>query len=60
MQIEATAKEVSQILKTKLPTITIIESSSSQGKSVAEVRLGNEVRYLSLVETNSFSTVSLR
>ncbi|MCA2504931.1 MAG: hypothetical protein IM550_10745 [Microcystis sp. M54BS1] len=58
--LQNTAKEISEILKKKLPTIEIIESSSTQGTSVAKVRLGSEIRYLPLFNDSGLSSTSIR
>lgn len=58
--LQNTAKEISEILKKKLPTIEIIESSSTQGTSVAKVRLGSEIRYLPLINDSGLSSTSIR
>lgn len=54
------AKDISAILKKKLPTIEIIESSSIQGTSVAKVRLNNEIRYLPLIKNPNLTSISIR
>lgn len=58
--LQNTAKEISEILKKKLPTIEIIESSSTQGTSVAKVRLGSEIRYLPLINNPELNSISIR
>lgn len=58
--LQNTAKEISEILKKKLPTIEIIESSSTQGTSVAKVRLGSEIRYLPLINDFGLNSISIR
>ena len=58
--LQNTAKEISEILKKKLPTIEIIESSSTQGTSVAKVRLNNEIRYLPLIKSPNLTSISIR
>lgn len=58
--LQNTAKEISEILKKKLPTIEIIESSSTQGTSVAKVRLGAEIRYLPLINDSGLNSISIR
>lgn len=58
--LQNTAKEISEILKKKLPTIEIIESSSTQGTSVAKVRLGSEIRYLPLINDSGLNSISIR
>lgn len=55
-----TAKEISAILTKKLPTIEIIESSSAQGKSVAKIKLGSEIRYLPLIDDSTLNSISIR
>lgn len=54
------AKDISAILKKKLPTIEIIESSSTQGTSVAKVRLNNEIRYLPLIKNPNLTSILIR
>ena len=58
--LQNTAKEISEILKKKLPTIEIIESSSTQGTSVAKIRLGSEIRYLPLIKSSNLTSISIR
>jgi hypothetical protein len=43
-----------------LPTIEIIESSSAQGKSVAKIKLGSQIRYLPLIDEPSLNSISIR
>ncbi|NCQ83981.1 MAG: hypothetical protein GPJ00_05445 [Microcystis aeruginosa W13-18] len=58
--LQNTAKEISAILNKKLPTIEIIESSSAQGKSVAKIRLGSQIRYLPLSDEPTLNSISIR
>lgn len=58
--LQNTAKEISTILTKKLPTIEIIESSSAQGKSVAKIKLGSEIRYLPLIDDSTLNSISIR
>jgi hypothetical protein len=59
--LQNTAKEISAILNKKLPIIEIIESSSAQGKSVAKIKLGSQIRYLSLIDDEpSLNSISIR
>jgi hypothetical protein len=58
---DSTAKEISGVLRSKLPTIRVIESAVNQGGSVAEVRLKNDVRYLPIFDNvGSISSVQVR
>jgi hypothetical protein len=58
--LQNTAKEISAILNKKLPTIEIIESSSAQGKSVAKLKLGSQIRYLPLIDEPTLNSISIR